>query len=120
MRPTFHMVPAEVWDAADPATPYEAASLASEGFTHCTDGELELLATANRHYSGDPHPFLALTVDLDAAGSPWRIEDPAGVYPHVFGPIDRAAVLRVATLRRDASGRFTGLRPRDAGSPAED
>jgi uncharacterized protein (DUF952 family) len=111
MRPTFHLVPAEVWATIDRSVPYEAPSLASEGFIHCTDGEDELLATANRHYRGDPRPFLALTVDLEAAGSPWRIEDPGGIYPHVFGPIDPSAIVRQSPLIRDEGGRFIALEP---------
>ena len=95
---------------ADPVAPYEAASLADEGFIHCTDGEAELLATANRHYREDDRSFVALTIDLDAAGSPWRIEDPAGIYPHIYGPIARASIVERADVERDADGRFLGLR----------
>jgi uncharacterized protein (DUF952 family) len=29
-------------------------------------------------------------------------------FPHVYGPIDRAAVARVRTMRRDAAGTFVG------------
>jgi uncharacterized protein (DUF952 family) len=114
MRPTFHMVPAEVWAATDASTLYEASSLSTEGFVHCTDGEAELLATANRHYVGDPRAFVALTVDLEATGSPWRIDDPAGIYPHIYGPIDRVAILRWVPLVRDPAGRFTGFGRTDA------
>ena len=64
MRPTFHLVPETVWAASDPAGPYAAASLASEGFIHCTDGVDELGATFDRHYAADPRSFLALTIDL--------------------------------------------------------
>lgn len=109
MRPTFHLVPEAVWSAADPARPYEASSLASEGFIHCTDGASELIATANRHYHDDPRPFLALTVDLDAAGSPWTVEDERRIYPHVHGPIQRGAILTVARIERDPDGRFAAL-----------
>jgi uncharacterized protein (DUF952 family) len=109
MRPTYHMVPADVWAASDPHAPYEAASLATEGFIHCTDGEDELLATANRHYGDDRRSFLAVTVDLDACGSPWRIEDTTGIYPHVYGPIARTAILGQVPLVRDRTGRFIGF-----------
>jgi uncharacterized protein (DUF952 family) len=115
MRSTYHLVPDDEWAAADPATPYRAGSLAAEGFIHCTDGDEALVATANRHYRDDPRPFLALTIDLDSAGSPWTAEDPAGIYPHVFGPIDRQAIMAVARLTRDEDGAFTGLRPLDRG-----
>ena len=109
MRPTYHLVPAAVWAGSDPSTAYEAESLADEGFIHCTDGAEALIATANRHYAGDPRPFVVLTVDLDAAGSAWRIDDPGRIYPHVFGPIARAAILAVAPLIRDADGRFVAI-----------
>ncbi len=109
MRPTFHLVPVEVWSASDPAFPYAAASLATEGFIHCTDGETELLTTANRHYREDLRPFLVLTVDLDLTGSPWRIDDAGQIYPHIFGTIDRAAILATGPLLRAADGTFSGV-----------
>jgi uncharacterized protein (DUF952 family) len=114
MRATFHMVPLEVWAATDPNAPYEASSLATQGFVHCTDGEAELLATANRHYESDTRGFLALTVDLETTGAPWRIDDPAGIYPHIYGPIERAAILGQALVLRDAAGQFTGFGPVEA------
>lgn len=109
MRPTFHLVPAAIWSAADPARAYEALSLASEGFIHGTDGASELIATANRHYRDDQRPFLALTVDLDAAGSPWTVEDERGIYPHIHGPIRREAIMAAVRIERDPDGRFTAL-----------
>jgi uncharacterized protein (DUF952 family) len=62
--------------------------------------------TANRHYRDDPRPFLVLTVDLDAAGSPWQIDEPGAPYPHVYGSIDRAAILDVRPMPRDPDGTF--------------
>ena len=106
MRLTFHLVPVEAWATADADRPFAAASLADEGFIHCTDGMAEMVATANRHYREDPRGFLILTVDLDRAGSPWRIEDERGIYPHVFGPIDRAAVIRAVPAPRADDGEF--------------
>ncbi len=109
MHLTYHLVPVAVWLASDEAAAFAPASLADEGFIHTTDGESELIATANRHYAADPRPLLALTVDLDATGSPWRIDDDQGIYPHIFGPIDRSAILDRRPLIRDRGGRFTGL-----------
>jgi uncharacterized protein (DUF952 family) len=106
MRPTYHLVPADAWAVSDVERPYAAASLAVEGFIHCTDGPAEMVQTANRHYRDVPGDFLVLTVDLDASGSPWRIEDAGGIYPHIFGPIERAAIVRVVPAPRDRAGRF--------------
>jgi uncharacterized protein (DUF952 family) len=115
MRMTYHLVPDGEWAAADPAGPYAAGSLAAEGFIHCTDGADALVATANRHYRDDPRPFLALTIDLDAAGSPWTVDDPAGIYPHVHGPIERSAITAVARMARTPDGVFIGLRTLEQG-----
>lgn len=112
MRRTFHLAPLEAWHATDPTAPYRATSLADEGFIHCTDGELELIATANRHYRADDRPFLVVELDLDLVGSPWTVEDAGGIYPHVFGPIDRAAILEVRALERAPDGAFTAFGPR--------
>lgn len=106
MRLTYHLTPADWWTAADPAGPLAAPSLASEGFIHCTDGAEAMVATANRHYGDDPRPFVVLTIDLDRVACRWTIEDAAGIYPHVFGPIARAAILEARPAPRDAQGRF--------------
>lgn len=108
-RPTLHMLPAEAWTGRDPSLPYTPAAFAEDGFIHCTDGDAGMVATANRFYRGDPRAFLVLTVDLDAAGSPWRFDDPGERYPHIYGAIDPAAVLAVRRLLREADGTFTGI-----------
>lgn len=108
-RLTYHLATVDAWAATDRTRPYAAASLTTEGFIHCTDGEAELLRTADRHYRDDPRPFVALTVDLDQVAAPWRIEDPAGIYPHVYGPIDNGSIIAVAPLVRAPDGRFVAL-----------
>lgn len=106
MRPTFHLVARDWWDATDPTAALGASSLADEGFIHCTDGAANMVATANRHYRDDPRDFLVLTIDLDAVTSTWRIDDPGGIYPHIFGLIDRTAILAAVDAPRDADGMF--------------
>ena len=111
MRLTYHLTPAEWWAAADPDAPLTAPSLADEGFIHCTTGQDELVATANRHYRDDPRPFVVLTLDLDRITSEVRVEDARGIYPHIFGPIDRPAILATQRIARDADGTFLRLDP---------
>jgi uncharacterized protein (DUF952 family) len=109
MRHTFHLVPADVWAATDPGLPYESASLAGEGFTHCTDGVDALGVTFDRFYAADGRAFVALTLDLDMLGVAWRYDVPDSPYPHIYGPIWRAAILAVSRVGRHADGRFAGL-----------
>ena len=111
MRETFHLVPLELWEAADPAVPYEAASLATEGFIHCTDGVAALGETFDRYYAADPRAFMALTLDLDALDVPWRYDVAGSPYPHIYGPIARAAVFAVSRVERGEDGRFERLSP---------
>ena len=75
---------------------------------HCTDGDDEMVVVANRFYRDDPRPFLLLTLDLERTGSPWRFDDPGGIYPHVYGPIDPACVWRSAAWSATRTGRSPG------------
>jgi uncharacterized protein (DUF952 family) len=108
-RPTLHLVPEATWEAHDPAAPYLPVAYAQDGFVHCTDGDEAMVAVANRFYREDPRKFLILTLDLERTGSPWRFDDPARSYPHVYGSVDPACVLEVRRMLRDADGMFTGI-----------
>ena len=109
MRSTYHLTPAEWWAVSDPDAPLTAPSLADEGFIHCTTGADELVATANRHYRDDRRSFVVLTVDLDRVTSDVRVDDERGIYPHIFGPIDRAAIVAAAPMPRSDDGGFLPL-----------
>ena len=108
-RPTFHLVPVPVWDAADRNAPYEAEGFTREGFIHCTDGLDALGATFDRHYLTDPRPFVALTVDLDALDAPWRFDVAGSPYPHIYGAIPWRAIIAVHPVMRAPDGRLAGL-----------
>lgn len=105
-RLTYHLTPRDHWSASDPDAPLSAPSLSDEGFIHCTTGADEIVATANRHYRFDRRDFVVLTVDLDRVTCPWRVDDERGIYPHVFGPIDRAAILDARAMSRAGDGTF--------------
>jgi uncharacterized protein (DUF952 family) len=115
-RHTFHLSPGEAWAAAVAAfadgSAYEAASLANEGFIHCTDGFDELGATFDRYYAADPRSYVALTVDLDTLDAhdvPWRYDVADSPYPHIYGAIPHGAIVAVQPVLRTADGRFDGL-----------
>jgi len=109
MRPTFHLIPVAEWESSDPGSALVRDSLADEGFVHCTDGLDALMATAQRHYRDDPRGFLALTIDLELVSSPWRYDEPGTPYPHIYGPIDRVAIVRCDAVKRGPDGAYLGL-----------
>ena len=121
----LHLVPAPEWDAVPAGGSYAPASLATEGFVHCTSDEATLLRVADAFYRGVPGELVVLTVDDARVGAEVRWEPPAhpdpgapppdtgdALFPHVLGPLPRAAVVAERRLVRDAAGRPTGYAPR--------
>ena len=111
-RPTLHLVPEAVWEARDPAEPYLPGGVRGGRLRPLHRRRRGDGGDANRFYRDDPQPFLLLTLDLDRTGSPWRFDDPSGIYPHVYGPIDPASVTAVRRMVRDADGTFRHPAPR--------
>ncbi len=100
----YHLIPA----AAMPALADEAvrpASLAIEGFVHLTHRMADLVEVANDFYRDEPGPHLVLTIALDSLSAPWRYDGDVR-FPHVYGPLDRAAIVEVRPIRRNAAGDF--------------
>jgi len=114
-----HVVPLEEWNAA-PDRPYAPASLAKDGFVHCSPDAETTLAVINAFHRTAPRPLLTLVLAEDRLASRLEWEaaapvPPPGVpestlFPHVFGPLDRDAVERVLEVQWDEQGQATGLR----------
>ena len=103
MRRIYHLVLRSAWERS-PDRPYAADSLASEGFIHCSNAG-QVAGSANRFFA-DQTDVLVLEIDPDRLTSPLR-DEPGGageLYPHVYGPINRDAVVAVHPLRRGADG----------------
>jgi uncharacterized protein (DUF952 family) len=113
-RLTLHLVPRPVWDGLAANAPYLPERFDADGFIHTTLGADNLLAVANRYYRADPRPYLALIVDLDRVAAPWRFDQAGPLYPHIYGPIERGAVVEVVPVKRDEAGAFTGIEAREA------
>ncbi|MEV6396966.1 DUF952 domain-containing protein [Streptomyces sp. NPDC051907] len=106
----FHVVPVDEW-TADPERPYAPASLATEGFVHCSPDEPAALAIADGLYRDAPD-LLVLVIDESALACEVRWEGSRDMlFPHVYGAIERSAVTGVLAVRRDADGHARELRP---------
>ena len=118
MAIVLHLIPAVDWSALAPEAAVTNPSLASAGFIHCTDEASVLTQVANAFYSSVPGDFLVLHVDTDRLTGECLWEAPAPMggsgpsfaerFPHIYGPIDRAAVIAWQPVERDVSGTFTG------------
>ena len=111
MNSAYHLVP-EPWYRAQPENlgylpePFEA-----DGFVHLTHRLDDVLAVGNSFYRNDARPYLLLTIDLDQITSEVRHDDDSGRYPHVYGPLDRPAIVGIQRVERADDGSFTGVAP---------
>ncbi|MER7952526.1 DUF952 domain-containing protein [Streptomyces sp. NPDC096079] len=114
----YHVVTSAAWSAR-PEEPYAPASLAEDGFVHCSPDEATTLAVVNAFYRDAPRPLLVLLLDESrlTARTEWEAAAPtpppgvAGdtLFPHVFGPIDRSAVDGILEVAWHGDGHATGL-----------
>ena len=105
MRTVYHLVLRRVWEA-QPDHPYRPDSLASEGFIHCSFAA-QVAASANRFYA-EAVDLSLLHIDAERLSSPLR-EEASGageIFPHIYGPLNRDAVVRVEALSRGPDGRW--------------
>ena len=85
-------------------------TLAEEGFIHASRRE-QVQGVFDRYYRGVREDLVLLTIDTARLDSEVRVE-PVGAttFPHVYGPINRAAVLDAAPLdRRGRTQTLTSL-----------
>ncbi len=108
---TYHLAPEPVWAVQSQGPRYLPEAFATDGFIHCTNGEVNLLQVANLFYQADSRPYVALEIDLIRVAAPVEYEDPERIYPHIFGPLETAAVVEVRRVNRLADGSFAGLEP---------
>ncbi|PRZ42750.1 uncharacterized protein (DUF952 family) [Antricoccus suffuscus] len=110
-RKIFHLAHRSEWEAGHYETSTRGVTLQEEGFTHCAFVD-QLAGVAERFYADDPEELVVLEIDLDklaAAQAELRIEEAPGTaerFPHIYGPIPPAAVVRVRPARFDESGTF--------------
>ena len=91
----YHIVLPETWERFENEEFYEAESLTSEGFIHCSFQE-QLDAVLERYYAGTERVNI-LTIDTEKLNSE-LVEEPSTngeVYPHIYGPINRPAIVSV-------------------------
>jgi uncharacterized protein (DUF952 family) len=110
----FHVATVADWESARRSGSYTTstlgASLADEGFIHASRAD-QWEGVLARFYGGVTQPLVLLEVDTDLLASPVveeRAGDGAETFPHVYGPIDVAAVVRILPLPSGSGGSSPG------------
>ncbi|MBV9214717.1 MAG: DUF952 domain-containing protein [Acidobacteria bacterium] len=91
----YHIVLPEVWAAFDTEL-YRHPTLESEGFIHCSL-KSQLDGVIDRYYS-DQEKVIILEIETDSLMSR-VINEPSTaseIYPHIYGPINRDAIVSVS------------------------
>ncbi|QGG96392.1 DUF952 domain-containing protein [Actinomarinicola tropica] len=108
----YHIARRALWDEAVRTGRYEQSTvdrtLAEEGFIHASRAE-QVQGVADRYYQDVAEELVLLVIDPDRLDVELRYEAPPGrgeSFPHLYGPLDPAAVVEVRPLPRDADGRL--------------
>lgn len=75
-----------------------------DGYIHLSTGD-QLAETIGKHFAGQTDLFVA-AVDLKSLGDTIKWEESRGgqLFPHIYGPLPRSAVISTLPLERDVAG----------------
>lgn len=106
-RLIYHMLAEAEWLAQRASGQYEAQSLQSEGFIHCSPDHETLLKVANTFYDKEPGHWVVLVIREGAVRADVRWEEAHdALFPHIYGPLNLDAVTEVKPFPRTRTGRF--------------
>ncbi len=94
----FHIVLPEVWEKFKNEKFYEADSLKTEGFIHCSFAQQ--VETVLRRYYKNAQKVLILEIEPEKLMSKLVEEPSTGgeIYPHIYGKINAEAIVSVEEI----------------------
>ena len=102
----YHLVPRAEFEQQAADTDYVTDSLAAEGFIHLSATPEAVTWVANAFYR-DVADLVVLRLDEIRLAAPVRYDQtPDGIFPHLYGPLNRDAIVTVEPMLRDQHGRF--------------
>jgi uncharacterized protein (DUF952 family)/chaperonin cofactor prefoldin len=106
----YHLTPADYFNSLPTDQPYRPREFDRDGFIHCTKDEERMLLVANTVYRRVPGDFVLLVIDERKVTSPVKYENVGGIlFPHIYGPLNRDAIVRVVAMGRREDGTFLPL-----------
>jgi uncharacterized protein (DUF952 family) len=111
----YHLTPAEYFNSLPADQPYRPREFDRDGFIHCTKGEECMLLVADTLYRRVPGAFLLLVIDERRVTAPVQYENVGGIlFPHIYGALNREAIVRVIAMGRRDDGTFLPIGEPDA------
>jgi glutathione S-transferase len=109
----FHIASVSDWAAAHLEGAYTTStrgvSLAEEGFIHCSR-YFQITTVLDSFYADHQGSLAVLTINPRRLSSPMRFDDAPGAdlsYPHIYGPLNRDAVVSTSPIVRGEDGLLT-------------
>ena len=104
-RYILHIAPRSLWEQGKDSEVYQGDTLESEGFIHCSKAN-QVVAVANTLFLGRTDLVLLL-IQTSRVVSPIKYEGAASeVFPHIYGPLNRDAVIAVYDFLPNEHGEF--------------
>ena len=114
----YHITSLGAWREALQRGEYRVESLDVEGFIHCSTNT-QVLPVAEKYYLGQ-RGLLLLVIDPSLLSSGLKWEPPSGgsppgvseeeLFPHIYGPINLDAIVKVFDLETNADGKYKLLK----------
>lgn len=96
----YHLTQKKYWEEALTRGFYDAPSLYSEGFIHCSEKE-QVNGTLDRYFKGQSE-ILVLTIEKSKIQSRLQYDFSTSLnqkFPHIYGPLNIDAVIDVQMIK---------------------
>jgi len=104
----YHIAHKSEWDAQASSTAYAPSRYEGEGFIHCSETH-QLEKVANKHFKGKTD-LLVLELMPTRLDAETKYEQGGEEkYPHIYGTINKSAIVRTVPVRCRPDGTFGGV-----------
>ena len=103
----YHLTTLTAWQTAQAQGSSTADSLSSQGFIHCSQAA-QVARSANKFFHGQSGLVL-LSIAEERVTAPLKnenLEGGADLFPHIYGPLNLDAVVKVEPFAAGADGVF--------------
>lgn len=116
----YHITSRSAWNEARERGDYRAESLETEGFIHCSTEE-QVLPVAHKYFEGQ-NDLVLLVIESALLEPDLKWEPPAegapppgvpegDLFPHIYGPINLDAIVKVFDIESSPDQKFSFPKP---------